>query len=327
MNSPIDAVITWVDGDDPAHREKLNRYLETLGYRPRMAGATRFREVGEFAYCIASLLRFAPWLRRIHIITDGQTPAFWSALQQTEFADRVCLVDHQAVFAGYEHCLPTFNARTLNSVIWRVPGLAEQFLYLNDDFVLLRDVQATDFFREGRPVIRGGWRLQPHRQFWGQVRRLLKGRSGKSVAQTRPGYREAQAQAAQLAGFEHRYFRTPHNPHPLRRSTMERLASEHPERFANNLTYRLRSAEQFLMDAWARHDELYRGEAIIDNRLGTLRLKPDQYGYRALRYWLWQADWRSNVAFGCVQSLDRADDRNRALIMEWLERRIGPLPW
>lgn len=56
----IDAVVTWVNGEDPAHREKLNAYLASIGHRPKIASPNRYRETGEFAYCIASLLKFAP---------------------------------------------------------------------------------------------------------------------------------------------------------------------------------------------------------------------------------------------------------------------------
>ena len=34
MNEAVDAVVTWVDGADPAHRRKLDDYLASLG-RPR----------------------------------------------------------------------------------------------------------------------------------------------------------------------------------------------------------------------------------------------------------------------------------------------------
>ena len=38
-----------------------------------------------------------------------------------------------------------------------IPGLAEHFIYFNDDFFLLNPVKEEDFFIEGKPVIRGLW--------------------------------------------------------------------------------------------------------------------------------------------------------------------------
>jgi len=58
---PIDAVITWVDGGDPAHKERLGSYLETLnGVRPADASSTRFHDAGEIDYCVASLFALPP---------------------------------------------------------------------------------------------------------------------------------------------------------------------------------------------------------------------------------------------------------------------------
>ena len=84
---PIDAVVTWVDGADPLHREKLNAYLESIGHVPEAAHPTRFRETGEFEYCIASMLKFAPWLRKIFILTDNQTPEFMALVRRSPNSD------------------------------------------------------------------------------------------------------------------------------------------------------------------------------------------------------------------------------------------------
>src|SRR6478735_4734949 len=102
----IDAVITWVDGSDPAHARKRERYLGTGAAASHAAAdATRFGDCGEIAWCVASLLRFAPWLRRIHIVADEQKPAFVERIAHTAIAQRVRLVDHHQIFEGYEQYL------------------------------------------------------------------------------------------------------------------------------------------------------------------------------------------------------------------------------
>lgn len=72
---PIDAVITWVDGNDPEHRRKRLSYEK--GGESRLddvAGDIRYVSIGEIRYCVASILRFAPFVRKIFIVTDGQDP-------------------------------------------------------------------------------------------------------------------------------------------------------------------------------------------------------------------------------------------------------------
>jgi hypothetical protein len=157
----VDAVITWVDGADPAHRAKLGAYLGKDAARPSAsADPTRFGDCGEIEYCIASLLRFAPWLRHIHIVSDAQTPALIARLRGSTFADRVRVVDHRVIFAGHEEFLPTFSSLSIETMLWRIPGLAERFIYLNDDFQVFATRVGRGFFprwRRGpaRPVAGG----------------------------------------------------------------------------------------------------------------------------------------------------------------------------
>ena len=73
---PIDAVITWVDGNDPAHRAKRKAFLtdKAEDRSDDIGGATRFSSSGEIFFCIGSILRFAPFVRKIFIVTDCQDP-------------------------------------------------------------------------------------------------------------------------------------------------------------------------------------------------------------------------------------------------------------
>src|SRR6185503_7925113 len=108
--APIDAVVTWVDGADPAHAVRLREFLGARDDAvPVSADPTRFNDAGELDWCLASLLRHAPWLRTIHVVTDRQVPPALAKLAGTPYAGRVRVVDHAQVFAGYEAFLPTFN--------------------------------------------------------------------------------------------------------------------------------------------------------------------------------------------------------------------------
>ena len=324
----IDAVITWVDGSDPEHARKRARLLgEDASARHAAADATRFGDCGEVAWCVASLLRFAPWLRRVHIVADGQQPAFLGRLAHTPLAERVRVVDHREIFAGHEQHLPTFSNRSIEAMLYRIPGLAPRFLYLNDDFMLLQPVAPEDFFRDESVVLRGRWRDGTARARWqrwrGAVSKLLRG--GRTPARVaRPGQHEAQQLSARMAGFPARYFQFPHCPAPLRRETIDAWFQANPQALERNISFRLRSAEQFLTVALANHLEIANGHAVIDNRLETLRIQPARESESALRAQLAGADANSALAFLCVQSLDEASDAQRRIVFEFLEKRIGP---
>ena len=75
MSEKIDAVITWVDGDDPRHRAKRQQFGTQRQFsEENVAGDTRFKSLGEIFYCVASINRFAPWINKIYIVTHEQNP-------------------------------------------------------------------------------------------------------------------------------------------------------------------------------------------------------------------------------------------------------------
>lgn len=323
--SPIDAVITWVDGADPKHAEKLETYLAEIGReKPKAALATRFNDAGELGYCIASLLKFAPWLRTIYIVTDAQVPKAMQWLAQTPYANKVQLVDHKDIFAGNESCLPTFNTRSITSLLYRIPGLAERFIFLNDDFILIRPVQPQDFFRESNIVLRGKW----HLMLWDRLMALsgndetAEAGNGKDL---RAKYLISQKLAARLAGFRNRYFQLRHDPHPMQVSALNRFFTGAPELLAKNIRYKLRSRSQFTVESLAAHLALHDGSAVIDNNLDTLQVKPASQGRLRIKLKLKAADRNRAMAFVCVQSMDRASPRVRDMVFSWLLKRIGTL--
>ncbi|MDE6534701.1 MAG: Stealth CR1 domain-containing protein [Muribaculaceae bacterium] len=75
-NKAIDAVILWVDGGDPALAAKRRQYSAGTQAESHddIAGATRYADNGEIKWCVRSIERFAPWIRKIYIVTDGQDP-------------------------------------------------------------------------------------------------------------------------------------------------------------------------------------------------------------------------------------------------------------
>ncbi len=329
FNHPIDAVITWVDGQDPKHLHKLNAYIAEIGgKRPVTADPTRFHNDGEIDYCVVSLLKFAPWLRYIYIVTDDQVPDIFNQLKGTPWEKKVRLIDHRIIFAGYEQVLPTFNIRSIMTVLWRIPGLAEHFLYLNDDFFLIQPVKPEDFFRDQMIVIRGQWRpmedvrlIARLRSFW--FKYVSASRQQKLL--DRAKHREAQKNSARLAGFTDKYFWIRHEPHPWRKSTISNFFDQHQDLFERNLAPKLRQPNQFICEALAAYLELNSGTALIEDALMALKIDPPDQSEKELRKMIDQADRDPSCAFICVQSLEKAPPALHQHIVAWLNRRIGSL--
>lgn len=322
---PIDAVITWVDGSDPVHRKKRDDALAATGkVRTPAAHSTRFNDAGEIDYCITSILRFAPWFRRIHIVCDEQVPAIVERLRASGDAERFNIVDHREIFRGYETHLPTFNSRSIISMLWRIEGLADDFVYFNDDMILLRDVAPDDFFRDGKVVERGHWRMQNEASFVGRLRSWF--RPFRSGRVERVGSLDSQQLSARVAGFEKRYFRLHHNPYPMRRETLAEFFKQRPQLLSLNSRHRFRSNEQFKTECVDAHLQLLREQAIIDNRLQVVQLKPSEQSTSRVRSKIREADSNEGAAFTCVQSIELAPPDLQREIFDWLDRRVGSLP-
>ncbi|XP_053658202.1 N-acetylglucosamine-1-phosphotransferase subunits alpha/beta [Anopheles marshallii] len=127
----IDVVYTWVNGSDPQFLEELDRYSATRDN-------ARFDDKNELRYSLRSLEKFAPWIRNVYIVTNGQVPC-WLNLENP----RVQIVPH-ADIADEDTVLPTFSSPSIETFIHRIPGLSSRFLYLNDDLFLGAPLQPDD---------------------------------------------------------------------------------------------------------------------------------------------------------------------------------------
>lgn len=143
---PIDAVYTWVDMDPDLKKKMQEDKTEDQ--------EARFRQYDELLFSVRSLEKYAPWIRRIYIVVhDGQAPPWFYP------SERLRLVPHSRIIPA--RYLPTYNSLCIESFLHEIPGLAEHYIYLNDDLVLLRPVHPWDFFTltgrtyetDGHPIV------------------------------------------------------------------------------------------------------------------------------------------------------------------------------
>ncbi|MFE1952369.1 stealth family protein [Streptomyces sp. NPDC059524] len=139
---PLDVVYTWVDGDDPelAAKRELHRTGRAPDAQSREAGASRYTSHDELKYSLRSLEMYAPFLRNVYIVTDGQTPSWLDTS-----VPGIKVVDHKDVFRSAD-ALPVFNSHAIGTQLHHIEGLSEQYLYFNDDVFLGRPVTAGHFF-------------------------------------------------------------------------------------------------------------------------------------------------------------------------------------
>ena len=136
----IDIVIPWVDGSDPAWLEERAKYSgKNCDVRP-----ARYRDWGLMPYWFRSIEKYAPWVRKIHFITWGHVPEWLDTSNA-----KLHIVNHKDYIP--EEYLPTFSSHPIELNIHRIEGLAEHFVYFNDDIFLTKEIKPDFFFKNGLP--------------------------------------------------------------------------------------------------------------------------------------------------------------------------------
>ncbi|WP_347924872.1 Stealth CR1 domain-containing protein [Pontimicrobium sp. SW4] len=306
-NHPIDAVILWVDGNDEKHKEKILPYIKDKEKINSKKFRTRFDQVNEIKFTIDSILKFAPFIRNIFIITDNQSPIFLTSESIENHYKKVSIIDHSIIFKGYNEYLPTFNCRPIETCMHRIPNLAEHFIYFNDDFFLINNTKPSDFFKDGYPILRGKW-LKFHKDIF-----------YKKFKKIKVGHKSAQQKAAQLIGFK-KYYNFRHTPHPLRKSTFESYFKANPKVFIENIKHKFRSESQFTPQGLANHIEIKNKTCVLKNDLQLIYLR----SYKKPLFWYkFKLNKKYNrKLFLGLQSLDLCPPTILNYILQWLEKRI-----
>ena len=239
----IDVVFSWVDGTDPALLSSRAGWRARARLGDGDGADARTRQIDELRYALRSVDQNAPWVRRIFIATDTRLPGWLIADHPKITVVRAS--EHFSDPAG----LPTFNSHAVESQLHHIDGLAEHFLYCNDDMFFGRPVAASVFFTPAgisrfieSPIRIGGGAAGPsrsgHENAARNNRRLLAERFGYLITR-------------HLA----------HSPVPLRRSVLAELEAEFPDEFAATQASRFRSATDISVT-----NSLYHYYALLTGR-------------------------------------------------------------
>ena len=107
---PIDVVYTWVNGSDPVFIKNLQDFVPVMDIN---TVASRFSDKDELRYSLRSLEMYAPWVRHVYIVTNGQIPS-WLDMDNS----RVSLVTHEDIFID-KNDLPTFSSPAIETHLHR----------------------------------------------------------------------------------------------------------------------------------------------------------------------------------------------------------------
>lgn len=141
MEPQIDFVVTWLDATDPEWQRSLAEYS------PKAKGdkdESRFRNMNIFRYWLRAVETYAPWVRKVFLITNGKFPDWINRGNP-----KLVLVSHKDYMP--QECLPTFNSCAIELHMHRIKGLSDHFVYFNDDIFLNAPVNPDYYFHDGLP--------------------------------------------------------------------------------------------------------------------------------------------------------------------------------
>lgn len=130
----MDIVYSLVVSTDNKWQQKFKKYL--TNFNP-----DRYNFLGEIYASLILLQKNVSWARNIFIITDDQQIDV--SFLTKNFQNKIKFIDHKEIIP--EEFLPTFNSVIIETFLWNIKGLSDDFLYLNDDFFILNPVCPNNF--------------------------------------------------------------------------------------------------------------------------------------------------------------------------------------
>ncbi len=310
VTAEIDMVFSWVDGSSSRFQQQRAAQLAEYVVGQGDDGPARYRHVDELRYALRSVHMYAPWVRKIFIATDSTPPA-WLAEHP-----RVQIVRSEEFFAD-PSVLPTHNSHAVEAQLHRIDGLAEHFLYSNDDMFFGRPVAPELFFTSGGisrfvecgiRIGSGPTRLERsgHDNGLRVNRALLHERFGRTI----------------VRDLEHCAV-------PLRRSVAAELEREFPGDYARTAASRFRSATDISVT-----NSLYHYYAMMTGRATATTEPRVRYVQTTMESGLRAMDRlarRTDVDMFCLNDggdVEVSEDVRVALLRDTLERMFPiAAPW
>jgi hypothetical protein len=215
----IDIVYLWVDGADSrwqaSRRAAQARATGSTGVARFGDVSGRYRDNGELRYNLRALQRFFPQHGHVHIVTDGQHPAWLRP------GPGVNVVDHRDLMPTV--ALPVFDSGHIETYLHHIPGLSERFIYLNDDVFFGAPFDPAWWFSPGGVAVFKEAQLLPD----------YAGPQAHESALVNASLLSRAWLSARDPHYHHVSRIFSHSPRPMLVSAMQQLEREAPELFGS----------------------------------------------------------------------------------------------
>ena len=301
----IDLVYLWVDGNDPKWQAKRNAFFGRKVENSSSNFNGRYVNNDELKFSLRSVERYAPWIRKVFIVTDNQKPK-WLDISNP----KIQIIDQNDILP--DKSLPCFNSNVLEHFLYKIPNLSEHFLLSNDDMFFNKTVLPTTFFaKDGFPIIR--LNRKPFRRFRWFLREQIFRKPHKL-------YSKALFNAAELVKHKFGVFYNGlphHNLDSYLKSECLRVA-EHIFKNEIDLTKmnHFRSAndiQRIVYSYVALAEKRGHLQYVSSKESLHVHIQKDRH-YEKLK--------KFNPTFFCMNDTEYADDNDRMKLKMWLSTRF-----
>jgi len=274
--NPIDVVYLWVDSADPVWRQRRQHaYAAWVAKHPGELAAFgnvagRYRDNGELLFNLRALEKFFPAHGHIYIVTDSQVPSWLQS------SPGLTVVGHQDLLPS--RGLGVFDSGHIESYLHHIPGLSEQFFYLNDDVFFGAKVVPRDWFGQRLTVFAEDLLVPDYETMQAHETSLV-----NASIQSRDWM------SLRYPGYQHEPRVYSHAPRPMLKSAMFELEQLAPELFAQARStsfrsWRIPALVPDLVPRWMVHVgyavqrilnplHISTGDPLAAQQLGTLQEK------------------------------------------------------
>ena len=308
----IDAVITWVEGSEPNYQRKLKEHLSNNDTIKR-----QYLQANEINLCVASIVKYAPFIRKIFIVTDKQSPNL-DSVKHVIYKEKIEIVDHEEIFRVNIEFLPTFNIRSIDALLFKIKDLSEKFIYFNDDMFLIKKTNKEDWFVGDKAVLTGNWvktyNKKPIKIISQKIKRFFN---------MRPSYNASQSKAANIAGFNSKYFKSYHCGRPQIKSVIKDFYNKNPEKLVDQIKYKFRDDRQYMPYSLCWH-LLIKKTLFIESSISKLVeiKKARELSPRQLINLLNKIDTQADIKFLNIQDLNLASDVTQQVFQKWFFKKL-----
>ena len=309
----IDAVITWVDGSEPNFKLKLEENLKNKKIINR-----QYLQANEIHFCVASIIKFAPFVRKIFIVTDNQKPDL-NEVRHLVSLNKVEIIDHKEIFRDNMDSLPTFNIRSIDALLFKIKNLSNKFIYFNDDMFLIKETSEEEWFKDNKAVLTGCWTKTYNKQLIKTISQRI-----KNLLNIRPSFNAAQSKAANIAGFHNKYFKSYHCGRPQIKSVIKDFYDKNPQRLTNQIRHKFRDGRQYMPYSLCWHLLIKENLHVESSSKKLVEInKSRNLSAKKLEKILRSIDLNAEVKFLNIQDLNMAEPETQQVFQNWFIKKLS----